>query len=148
MFRAIAATSAVCAALLVPSLVSAKDAKKGPAPIIVTPSELKWVDTPNMPGVQMATVSGDPSKGAAHFFIKLPSGFSAALHHHTPDHYVVLMSGTMVDNVDGQDHTMPAGTFFQFTGKKTHTTKCTEACTLFVDSRGKWDVVMEKVAAK
>ena len=102
------------------------------------------------PGVQIAVVSGDPNKGAAHFFIKLPSGFSVALHHHTPDHYGVVLSGTMVFNVDGQDHTLPAGSYIQFTGKKTHTTKCTDpaGCTLFVDSRGKWDVVPEKTAAK
>ena len=98
----------------------------------------------------MAVVSGDPSKGPAHFFVKLPSGFLAALHHHTADHYVVVMSGTMVETVGGQDHTLPAGSYWQFTGKAVHTTKCTDAagCTLFVDARAKWDVVPEKTAAK
>jgi quercetin dioxygenase-like cupin family protein len=152
VIKTIAVAAIVAAALLVPSLAGAKDAKKGgPSSIIVTPSDLKWTDAPGAaPGVQIAAVSGDPSKGPAHFFVKLPSGYSAPLHHHTPDHYTVVVSGTMVFNVDGQDYTLPAGSYFQFMAKKTHTTKCTDAagCTLFVDARGKWDVVPEKTAAK
>jgi len=151
VIKTIAVAAVVAAALLVPSIAGAKDAKKGgPSPVLVAPSDLKWMDSPGNPGVQVAAVSGDPNKGPAHFFIKLPSTFSAALHHHTPDHYAVVMSGTMVFNVDGQDHTLPPGSYFQFLGKKTHTTKCTDAagCMLFVDSRGTWDVVPEKTAAK
>ncbi len=60
MFRAIA-VAAVSAALLVPSIAGAKDAKKGATSVLVTPSDLKWVDTPDSPGVQIAAVSGDPT---------------------------------------------------------------------------------------
>ncbi|MGZ6163320.1 MAG: cupin domain-containing protein, partial [Myxococcaceae bacterium] len=105
---------------------------------------------PETPGVQYAAVAGDPKKGAAKFFVKLPSGFSVGMHHHTADHFSVVVSGTLVQNVDGQDMTMPAGSYFSYTGKKQHTTKCTDAtgCILFVDAHGKWDVVPEKTAAK
>jgi quercetin dioxygenase-like cupin family protein len=149
VFRAIA-VAAVSAALLVPSIAGAKDAKKAATSVLVAPSDLKWMDTPESPGVQVAAVSGDPTKGPAHFFVKLPSGFSAPLHHHTADHYSVVISGTMVFNVDGKDTTLPAGSYFQFTAKKVHTTKCTDSagCTIFVDARGKWDIVPEKTAAK
>ena len=146
MTRTVARAAIVAAALLVPLVVGAKDSGKdnfAPA------SDLKWKDDADHPGVQLAAVQGDPAKGAAKFFVKLPSGFDVPLHHHTADHWAVVVSGTMVFN-DGQDHTLPAGSFFSFTGKKQHTTKCTDpaGCMLFVDTHGKWDVVPEKTAAK
>ena len=146
MTRTVAKAAIVAAALLVPLVVGAKDSGKdnfAPA------SDLKWKDDADHPGVQLAAVQGDPAKGAAKFFVKLPSGFDVPLHHHTADHWAVVVSGTMVFN-DGQDHMMPVGSYFAFTGKKQHTTKCTDpaGCTIFIDSHGKWDVVVEKTAAK
>jgi quercetin dioxygenase-like cupin family protein len=92
--------------------------------------------------------AGRSEQRCQHFFIKLPAGFSAALHHHTSDHYGMVVSGNMVFNVDGQDQNLPAGSYFSFTGQKKHTTHCAEGadCLLFVDSRGKWEVVEEKPA--
>ncbi len=58
----------------------------------------------------------------------------------------------MVFTVDGKDTTLPAGSYFSYTGKKQHITKCEAGadCVLSVDSRGKWDVLPEqtKRAAK
>jgi quercetin dioxygenase-like cupin family protein len=146
MTRTVAKAAIVAAALLVPMAVVAKDTGKD---VFAPAGDLKWKDDPDHTGVQVAAVHGDPTKGAARFFVKLPSGFNVPLHHHTSDHFVVVTSGTMVLN-DGQDHTLPAGSYFTFTGKKQHTTKCTDpaGCTLFIDSHGKWDVVVEKTAAK
>jgi quercetin dioxygenase-like cupin family protein len=146
MTRTVARAAIVAAALLVPLAVSAKDTgKEAFAPA----GDLKWTAPPDSPTVQVAAVHGDPSKGAAKFFVKLPSTFDVPLHHHTADHFGVVISGTMVFN-DGQDHTLPAGSYFSFTGKKKHTTKCTDpaGCTIFIDAHGKWDVVVEKTAAK
>ena len=147
MTSTVAKAAIVAAALLVPLVVDAKDSGKA---AFAPAGDLKWKDEPDHPGVQVAAVHGDPTKGAAKFFVKLPSGFAAPLHHHTADHFTVVVSGTMVFNVDGQDQTLPAGSFFSFTGKKQHTTKCTDpaGCMLFVDTHGKWDVVPEKTAAK
>jgi ChrR Cupin-like domain len=136
----------VGAALLVPLAAGAKDSGKA---VFAPAGDLKWSDIPNRPGVQIAPVQGNPNKGAARFFVKLPGNADVPLHHHTADHHVAVVSGTMVLN-DGQDHTLPAGSYFSFTGKKQHTTKCTDTagCTLFVDCKGKWDVVEEKTAKK
>lgn len=150
MIKTIAMAVVVGAALLVPAAVRAKDEAKKGAPVFVPESDLKWADAPDSPGVKIAPVQGTPGKGASHFFIKLPAGFLAPLHHHSPDHYVMVVAGTMVFNVDGQDHSLPAGSYFSFTGKKKHTTRCAEGtdCVLFVDSRGKWDLVPEKAPKK
>jgi len=145
--RKMIAVLTLTAAALLPWVVEAKGGGKA---VTVPAADLKWKEDAAHPGVQYAAVAGDPTKGAAKFFIKLPSGFDVPLHHHTADHWGVVISGTFVQNVDGQDVTMPAGSYFSYTGKKQHTTKCTDAggCLIFVDAHGKWDVVPEKTAAK
>jgi Domain of unknown function (DUF4437) len=148
--RKMIAVAAVAAAAFLPWVVEAKGGGKA---VTVPAGDLKWKDAPGPdapPGVQYAAVAGDPMKGAGKFFVKLPSGFSVGLHHHTADHFSVVVSGTVVQNVDGQDVTFPAGSYFSYTGKKQHTTKCTDpaGCIVFVDAHGKWDVVPEKTAAK
>jgi quercetin dioxygenase-like cupin family protein len=153
VIKTIAMAGVVGAALLVSAAALAKDAapKKGGATAsFVAGSDLKWGDVPDRPGVKLAVAQGDPAKGASHFFIKLPAGFSVPLHHHSPDHYVIVVAGTVVFNVDGQEHSLPAGSYFAFSGKKKHTTHCAEGaeCVLFVDSRGKWDVLEEKAPKK
>jgi len=109
-------------------------------------ADLKWNDVPNFPGVKMAAVQGDPAKGASHFFIKFTPGFAAPLHHHNTDHYVAVQTGTLVLNIDGKDVKLPAGSYFSFTHKKVHATRCDAGaeCVLFIDARSKWDVVPEK----
>jgi quercetin dioxygenase-like cupin family protein len=145
MNRNIAALCAVTlAAVAFTPLANAKEAKGGSATL--TPaSDLQWNDVAGFPGLKMAVANGDPAKGAAHFFIKFPAGFAAPLHHHSSDHYVSVLAGTIVLTVDGKETKLPAGSYFSFKGKKQHMTKCDAGadCLLFNDSRGKWDVLVE-----
>jgi len=122
------------------------DSKSGGKAVLVPVGDLKWVDDAKTPGVKIAAVQGDQSKGAGTFFVKLPTGFSVPLHHHSADHFAAVISGTMVLNVDGKDVTLPPGSYFAFTGKKQHTTKCADdaGCVLLVTTKSKWDVVVEK----
>jgi quercetin dioxygenase-like cupin family protein len=124
---------------------AAEKGKKGGTAVLMPADDIKWTDVPQFPGVKMAVVQGDANKGPHHAFIKLPAGFSAPLHHHTADHYATVLSGTMVYTVDGQDHRLPAGSYFAFTGKKPHVTKCEAGsdCVIYNDVRAKWDVVPE-----
>ncbi|HEV8269497.1 MAG TPA: DUF4437 domain-containing protein [Thermoanaerobaculia bacterium] len=134
----------------------AEEAKKAKAPakapagkaVMWATDELKWIDPPNAPpGVKMAVLWGDPEKGAHGAMHKFPAGFTAPLHHHTADHNVVVVSGTVVLTPEGGEaKKLPAGSYFSFTGKKKHTTACDAGsdCVLMVDCKGKWDVVMEE----
>src|SRR5262245_52157347 len=71
---------------------------------VTTPAaDLKWNDIPGFPGLKMAVVQGDPAKGASHFFLKFPAAFAAPVHHHSADHYVTVLSGTLVLTVDGKE---------------------------------------------
>lgn len=124
---------------------AAEKGKKGGTAMLIPADDIKWVDVPQMAGVKMAVVQGDATKGAHHSFVKLPAGFTAPLHHHTADHYATVLSGTMVFTVDGKEQRLPAGSYFSFTGKRPHVTKCDAGadCVIYNDVRAKWDVVPE-----
>ena len=120
-------------------------AKGKPSSVMVAASELKWVDQAGTPGVQVAVVEGDATKGAHHAFHKFPGGFSAPLHHHSSDHYGSVVSGSVTITPEGMPgKTLGAGSFFEFHGGMKHTTTCEAGadCVLLIDCRGKWDVVM------
>jgi len=142
-FGAISAALIVSAVATIPVVAQAKGSG---ASVVTAAADLKWNDVANFPGVKMAVASGDPSKGAAHFFIKFAPGFAAPLHHHNADHFVSVVAGTVVLNIDGKDVKLPAGSYFSFAGKKPHTTKCDAGaeCILFLDGRSKWDVIPEE----
>ena len=153
MYKSIAAVFAMTlAATAFSPYATAKDTKTGGSEVLIPTSGLKWSDVPGFPGVQMVVLEGNPAKGPHHSMQKLPGGFSVPLHHHSSDHYAVVIAGTMVFTVDGKETRLPAGSYFSFIGKKKHLTKCEAGadCVLFVDSRGKWDVLPEegKSAAK
>ncbi len=135
---------------LAPRADAADTAKKAGGAFLVPVAEVRWSDVSGFPGVQMAALQGDPGKGASHFLIKFAGGFAAPVHHHTSNHFVNVISGTLVLAIDGKDHKLPAGSYFSFSGKKPHATRCDAGadCVLAVDARSKWDVVAPKPAAK
>jgi quercetin dioxygenase-like cupin family protein len=128
---------------LAPGVQASEKGSKGA--LLVPASELKWVDVPEMAGVQMAVVDGDPLKGPSHFLIKFVGGFAAPVHHHTANHFVTVVAGTLVLTVDGKEQKLPAGSVFAFSKKAKHATTCAAGadCVLSVDSSGKWDVIVE-----
>ena len=136
--------------LLVAAAALAKDKPAKGGAVLTPATDLKWANAEGMAGVQMAVAQGDPGKGPSHFFIKFVPGFAAPLHHHTSDHFVTVLAGTLILNVDGTDTKLPVGSYFAFTGKKPHATRCDAGaeCLLFIDCRGKWDVVPEATEAK
>lgn len=109
---------------------------------------LKWTDA-GIPGVSTAVVHGDMAKGASHFYLKYPAGFASPLHHHSADHYATTVSGSLSLTANGKEHRLGPGSFFAFTGKASHVARCAgpEACVMFIDARGPWDVVAEPKAA-
>ena len=106
--------------------------------------DLKWAGA-GIPGVSTAAVDGDMAKGPSHFFLKYDAGVVTPVHHHTPDHYATTISGNLVLIADGKEQRLAPGSFFAFTGKAAHAAKCegSEACVMFIDARGAWDVVPE-----
>ena len=121
---------------------------KGAPKSVVSPSEgIQWADA-GVPGVSIAAVQGDMKKGASHFFLRYGTGFVAPPHRHSPDHYVTVVSGTILLTVDGKEHRLTPGSYFELTGKALHAAKVEgeQPCVMFVDARGPWDLVLEKSA--
>lgn len=113
--------------------------------MVVAQDQLTWKDM-GIPGVQSAVVSGDMAKGPSRFFLKYPVGLTTPAHHHTPDHYVALVSGSLTLTVDGKATKLMPGSFFALTNQAVHVAKVEgdQPAIMFIQADGPWDVVMEK----
>ena len=111
---------------------------------VVAKADLKWKEM-GIPGVAAAPVSGDMEKGPSRFFLEYPAGFVTPKHHHSADHYVAVVSGTITLTVDGKDHLLGPGSYFALTGKASHTAKVEgpSEAVFFIQADGPWDVFAE-----
>jgi quercetin dioxygenase-like cupin family protein len=108
-------------------------------------AQLEWTDA-GIPGVSKAVVAGDMATAASRFYWKYKAGFIAPDHHHTSDHIVTTVSGTLVLVVDGKEHRLEPGSYFSLSEKQPHATRCEGSvdCVMFIEAQGPWDVVIEE----
>ena len=113
--------------------------------VVLTKSDLKWTAMGNS-GVAAAPVSGDMEKGPCRFFLKYPVGLVTPLHHHTSNHHVTVISGSITLTVGGKNHRLGPGSYFMLADKAEHVAKVegNEDAVFFIQADGPWDVVMEK----
>jgi mannose-6-phosphate isomerase-like protein (cupin superfamily) len=111
---------------------------------VVAKGDLKWKDLGN--GVMAAPVSGNMDKGASRFFLKYPVGLVTPKHHHSTNHYVTVVSGTITLTAEGKEHKLGPGSYFALTNKAPHIAKVegNEEAVFFIQADGPWNVVMEK----
>jgi hypothetical protein len=152
---ALAFAASLALALAVPAQTSG--GKKAGNPIPIPSADLKWsdLDPKGAPGVQVADLWGDHTKGSFGAFFKLPAGFAVPLHRHTHDMKVVFVSGTYIQGPEGKPEFRlgPGSYLMQPGGHYWHTTSCDKAseCLFFVESKGKFDLMLKdagKAAAK
>jgi quercetin dioxygenase-like cupin family protein len=139
------------AAVLLPQRAEAADAKspmKGSAKsfVVLPAADLKWEALAGAPpGPMVATLWGDPTKGAFGAIEKFPAGFSAGLHTHPSDHKIAIISGTWIHGEEGKPEVRlgPGSYLFQPANQK-HTTACDAAseCLFFIESSGKFGLTM------
>ncbi len=134
----------VVVALVVSAIALAAVASGGKA-VVVAKADVQWKDA-GVPKVSVAPVEGDMAKGPSHFYLKYGAGLVTPAHHHTADHYVTVVSGTIALTADGKETTLGPGSYFAFTGGAVHTARVVgnEDAVMFIDARGPWDVVPEK----
>ena len=159
---AFAVSMVVATAVLAQGAGETKMAKSAPkaganAPVFMAAGDVKWMDLypKGAPGVKIADLWGDHTKGAYGAFIKFPAGWSAPLHTHTSTMKVVILSGTFIHGPEGKPEVrLGAGSYFlQPGGNYRHTTACDKAseCVFFAESAGRFDlkpVVAGKPPAK
>ena len=128
--------------------VLAQDSSTKASPPIFKPSgDLKWGDLnpTGAPGVKIADVWGDHTKGGYGAFLKFPPGFLAPLHTHTSAIKIVVISGTYTQTPDGKPEMRlgPGSYEFQPGGGYKHISGCDKAseCLLFIESTGKFDLL-------
>ena len=115
-------------------------------PTFLPAADLKWtdLDPKGAPGVKVASLWGDPAKGAFGAYFKLPAGFAVPLHTHTNAMKVVFISGTYIQAPEGKSEVRlgPGSYMMQPGGNYRHTTSCDKAsdCVFFVESSGKFDL--------
>jgi anti-sigma factor ChrR (cupin superfamily) len=141
--------SAVLAASL-----SAQSSKSGSSttPIFTPSGDLKWVDLDpkGAPGVKIADLWGDHTKGAYGAYIKLPAGFTTPLHTHSHPMKVIFVSGTYLQTPEGKAQVRlgPGSYMMQPAGNYKHVTACDQSadCVFFVESDGPFDLKPVKTA--
>jgi len=117
-------------------------------PVVMAAADLKWIDLDpqGAPGVKIADLWGDHSKGAFGAFLKLPAGFVAPLHTHTHDMRLVFLSGTYLQQPEGKPEMRltPGSYLMQPGGNYRHVTACDKAsdCVFFFESDGPFDLKM------
>jgi len=147
---AFAASFVLAAAVLAqgPGEAKAKTAPKAGAgePVFMPAADLKWVDLDpaGAPGVKVADLWGDHTKGAYGAIFKLPAGFAAPLHTHTHAIKLVILSGTYIQAPEGKPEFRlgPGSYLMQPGGNYRHTTSCDTAseCVFLAQSSGKFDL--------
>lgn len=129
-----------------PQTAAVTDETSGDRPVPIAAADLEWfdLDPEGAPGVQLATLWGEPFNGAFGAFFKLPAGFAAPLHTHTNPMKLVIVSGTYVQQPAGSDafRLGPGSYLMQPGGDYRHTTSCDPAadCLFFVESEGAFDL--------
>src|SRR5712692_9093379 len=132
--------------LLAAALVVAQAQKKaGPSSgaVMKTPSDLKWVDVPDHKGAQQAVDSGATQKGANGSFAKFAAGTEIPLHTHTAGGRSVVISGTVLEGLEGQKpKELGPGSYFFVPGDMKHTTGCKAGaeCIIYTGWLGAFDL--------
>jgi hypothetical protein len=94
------------AACLICSVVLGRSADgtatNGPDFVRLTPEQVRWQEVPGSPGVQMATIAGDPSGHGLYVQrVKFPPHIMDRPHWHPNDRHVTVLKGTWFTGTGG-----------------------------------------------
>ena len=112
------------------------------APMMVSFSELKWIALPERPGMQFATLSGDPKTGAYTQMRKVPAGTDNGLHSHSSDIKNVIISGVWYTGTEAATaKDFGPGSVVLMPGNWVHVSGCRaeSECVFYQEGKGKFD---------
>ncbi len=116
-------------------------------------ADMKWAALdPNAPGVMIADLWGNHTKGAFGALNKFPAGWSAPMHTHTHDMKLVVVSGTWIHTPEGKPEVRlgPGSYMMQPGGNYRHSSACDKAseCVCYIQSNGPFDIKPVEAAKK
>ena len=109
--------------------------------------DVKWAESPAMKGLSIATLWGDPSKGAYGALKKVPGGTDFGWHTHASDQKVVMISGAVDFELEGQAaKELSSGSYLSIPAGVKHWPKCRAGadCVWFEEATGKSDYIPAK----
>lgn len=123
-------------AAAVPALAGGDDAKRA-FTRTATDAGIEWGPCPEfMPeGCRLAVIQGDPARPNADVYFKLPGNATAPSHWHHSAERMVLVSGRMQVDYDGQEPVvLETGTYAYGPPELPHSATCqsSEDCVLFI----------------
>lgn len=143
-FLVLMAASFVVASALFARATKATSSAK--TPTFLSAADVKWVDLDpkGAPGVKIADLWGDHTKGSYGAYVKLPAGFTTPLHTHTYAMKVIFVSGTYVQAPEGKPEVRlgPGSYMLQPGDGYKHVTSCDKSadCVFFLESSGPFDL--------
>ena len=119
-------------------------------PTILKLTDLDWrpLDPGNPGGPQMAALWGDPTSGPYGALLRLPGGFESPIHSHSLDERVVVIRGTALHWIEGEDRAaaqaMLAGDYIVMPGGVKHASAAApgEECVEFITQDGAFDFTL------
>jgi quercetin dioxygenase-like cupin family protein len=97
-------------------------------------------------GVSMATVWGDPDKGAHATFTKFDPGYEAGMHTHTNDVWIAVIKGAYLYKDEAGEKRVGPGDFLRVPGGHQHWSggDKTEGALFYEEGSGKFDLIPAK----
>jgi mannose-6-phosphate isomerase-like protein (cupin superfamily) len=117
--------------------------------VIVKPSEVRWVDYPNRPGVKMAMIEGDLAKAGPFLMrVKFPANYKLAPHTHPGVEHTTVLSGALRlgygTKDDGPAETLAAGAVIVTPANTPHFFSTTEETIVQTHGVGPWGSTLVK----
>ena len=112
-------------------------------------SALKWGPCPEIfpKGCEISVLQGDPAKGEADIFLKVPASYQIPAHTHTSPEHMTLVSGVMTVHYEGQHPvTVSPGAYLYGPAKAPHKAACgdKDECVLSISFDSKIDAMKAK----
>ena len=112
------------------------------APLMVSFTDLKWVELPERKGMQFAVLSGDPKTGPYTQIRKVPAGTDNPLHSHSSEIKNVIISGVWYTGKDAASaKDFGPGSVVMMPGDWVHVSGCRSGseCVFYQEGKGKFD---------
>ena len=139
IFFVAVAVTCLCTPLLAQEATPKQETK---APLMVSFTDLKWVELPERKGMQFAVLSGNPKIGEYTQMRKVPAGTDNPLHSHSSELKNVIISGVWYTGPNAASaKDFGPGSIVMMPADWVHVSGCRAGsdCVFYQEGKGKFD---------